>query len=221
MQTSSVFSRRIANILAVCVFCLALPLLSGNGVGQTKVDAPSNAKAESKWTSFIREIPDTTGILNAVLDGNLAKVKELVQKDPSLLKKEFGKDEMTLLHIVSVDGDIEVLKYLIEQNADVNAKDRGNWTPIALAGMWGEKPTEAILYLLANGSLEPDKNCREFSQKMQQLMQQHAAMGGDPAFRTRLVKERNEDFLKAQREIAIAKEKSGKDLQKYVLKKVK
>jgi len=46
-------------------------------------------KTESTWARLIREIPDTTGILNAVLDGNLAKVKELVQNDSSLFSNQW------------------------------------------------------------------------------------------------------------------------------------
>jgi len=133
------------------------------------------SKTDSKWAAFIRKIPDSTGILNAVLDGDMVKVKEVIQSDSSLLRKTFGEAKLTLLHIVSVDSQsIEVLKYLIEQNADVRAKCEQNWTPIVYAG-WGGNH-DAIRYLLANGSLEPQVDCRDFPQEQQQIVRSLAAL---------------------------------------------
>ena len=141
-------------------------------VGQFKV----TAKTESKWAGLVRKIPDSTGILNAMLDGNLAKVKELIQNNPSLLKKTFGDNQSTLLHIASVDCSVEVLKYLIEQNADISAKDNQNWTPIAYAGWAGNH--EAIRHLLANGSREPHENCLDLPGELERLVRRHAVATG-------------------------------------------
>jgi len=134
------------------------------------------------------------------------------------VKKTFGNAKMTLLHIASVDSkSIEVLKYLIEQNADVHAKDGKNWTPIAYAA-WAENH-EAILYFLANGSLEPHKNCAEFPPDLKRRLIEIGAETGNPGVWRQAIAERTKEHEKAM--IEIAKAKAGKDLQKYVVKKVK
>ena len=206
-------------------------------------------KTESRWAAFIRKIPDSTGILVAVADGNLTKIKELVQNDPSLLKKTFGDDKMSLVHIVSVNpDDIEVLKYLIEQDADVRAKTAQNWTPVVYACRAGNH--EAIRYLLANGSREPHEDCLNLPEELQQLVRMHAAMSperrvGTKEIRTEdqygnLIYSRTEDITEGDisRTLSIQDQlikersdqirkmlpeivtaKSGRDLKNYVIPK--
>lgn len=207
-------------------------------------------KTKSQWAAFLQKHPDSTGIIEAALDADLAKVKKLAQNDPSLLKKTFGEGKLTLLHIVSLRSDsIEVLKYLIEQNVDISAKDKDNWTPIVYAA--GGKNHEAILFLLANGSLEPHKDCLDFPQEMKQLLMAHAVASAERrVVRTEFGSEYDwmtgdkvsyrKDYYKndlsrslslqdqlikervdqCQRAIVeIAMAKASKDLRKYVLKK--
>jgi len=187
------------------------------------------SKTDSKWAVFIRKIPDSTGILNAVLDGHLAKVKELIQRDSSLLQKTFGEAKLTLLHIASVDSkSIESLKYLIEQNADVRAKCGMNWTPVAYAG-WGGNH-DAIRYLLANGSLEPQIDCYNMSQEQRQIFRSLALFAPEHELHDGTIlidlskpmsfyNKRIEQCLPAVLEIA--KAKHGTNLEVYVLVKAK
>jgi|GEM_PF-5397758 len=128
--------------------------------------------AASKMTAVIRT-NRVGGILQAVLDGDLKKVKELVQSNARLLEERFGKQGLTLLHVAAIEQN-EVLKFLIEQGADARAKTEDDWTPIAFAG-WA-KNHEAILYLLANGSLEPKTDCSNLPKKHLALLKQTALL---------------------------------------------
>ena len=75
-------------------------------------------------------------IFDAVRNGDLAKVKELVEKDPQLVKEKkyptrsTNGSPSTLLHVAGELDNVEIAKYLIEKGADVNALDGLSLTPI-------------------------------------------------------------------------------------------
>ncbi|MDR1483532.1 MAG: ankyrin repeat domain-containing protein [Planctomycetaceae bacterium] len=93
-----------------------------------------------------------TTIIKAVKKGDLKTVKKLVQTEPNLVNARASYDQ-SLLHIAARSPNIEVLKYLISKNADVNAKDNENWRPIIIAALNNNQ--EAILYLAINGANSP------------------------------------------------------------------
>jgi ankyrin repeat protein len=69
-----------------------------------------------------------TSLHDAVLYGNLADVKYLVEKGADVNAK--NEDSTTPLFSAAGSGDLEVVKYLVEKGADVNAKTTYSQTPL-------------------------------------------------------------------------------------------
>jgi ankyrin repeat protein/L-ascorbate metabolism protein UlaG (beta-lactamase superfamily) len=107
-------------------------------------------------------------IHDAALNNDLVKVKELLAKDPSLLKAVDGNGR-TALHLAVSRGHLELVAWLIKRSADVNQKE-GSYqlTPLHLA-VWNghlevarllvkngaalqarEKDNETVLYYVKN-----------------------------------------------------------------------
>jgi Ankyrin repeats (3 copies) len=63
----------------------------------------------------------------------LSLARSLLGADPSLLNGR-DADGRTSLHVAASSGALDVTRYLIDQMADVNAKDAMGWTPMMVAG---------------------------------------------------------------------------------------
>jgi ankyrin repeat protein len=83
----------------------------------------------------------------AVLEGDLKKVKALLKRTPDLV---FSKDEsgMTPLHPAARRGDKDVAELLLANHAAVNAKNIDGQTPLHWAALNGHK--DLVQLLLAN-----------------------------------------------------------------------
>ena len=90
----------------------------------------------------------------AAAAGDLARVKELVEKDVSLAKT-FSPDGFPVLALAAVFGNLEVAKYLHEKGGDVNAVATNGSGYNALTGAVASGHTEIVKWLLANGA-EPN-----------------------------------------------------------------
>jgi ankyrin repeat protein len=67
-------------------------------------------------------------IFDAIRHGDMAKIKEFIEKGPQLVKAQNTR-QSTPLH-VAVDVDNEpIARYLIEKGADLNALNGNEWTP--------------------------------------------------------------------------------------------
>ena len=89
-------------------------------------------------------------IHDAALSGDLAKVKELLAKDPALLTagNDLGR---TPLHLAAHRGHVKLAAWLIQQGADVNGRDSNyQLAPLHLAA-WGGN-LETVRLLLKNGA---------------------------------------------------------------------
>jgi ankyrin repeat protein len=71
-------------------------------------------------------------IIDAVKKGDLGKVKELIIKDPLLVKTKTNTGETPLL-IAARSGHAEIALFLLEKGADPEAKDASNNTPLTNA----------------------------------------------------------------------------------------
>ena len=74
-------------------------------------------------------------IFDAVRNGDLSKVKELIEKDPQLVNARNAR-QYTPLHVaVEIDSE-EITRYLIERGADINAVNPSTFfTPLMFAGI--------------------------------------------------------------------------------------
>ncbi len=81
-------------------------------------------------------------------EGDLARVKELMGADPSLLESKDAAGSTPLI-AACAGGQLEVAKFLVGKGADIHAGDNENSGPIHLAGVSGN--TELIGYLLDLG----------------------------------------------------------------------
>jgi len=81
---------------------------------------------------------DAQNIFNAVLTGDLAKVKEFIEKEPKLVKAKVngsGWYSSTPLHLATQKDNVEIVKYLIEKGADINGLRDDFMTPLMMAGI--------------------------------------------------------------------------------------
>jgi ankyrin repeat protein len=88
-----------------------------------------------------------TEIHSAAWQGDLAKVKALLEDNPNLVSsKEIGGE--TPLHMTVLNGHWDVAKLLLTKKADVNARNERGTTPLHLAAQEGS--TSMVELLLAN-----------------------------------------------------------------------
>lgn len=83
--------------------------------------------------------------LKAVYFGNLAKIKELLEKNRNLISTK-ENEGFQALHIATVEGHSDVIRYLVGTNADINGKGKWGWTPLHLAVIF-DRPQIAQLLL--------------------------------------------------------------------------
>jgi ankyrin repeat protein len=87
----------------------------------------------------------------AVAAGDLARVKELLEKDSSLAKS-YSPDGFPVVALAAVFGHFEVMKYLHASGADINAAATNGTGYNALTGAVTSGQTEIVKWLLENGA---------------------------------------------------------------------
>ena len=68
----------------------------------------------------------------AAKNGELDVVKDLLEKDPSLLNSQDADNKCSALYQACRRGKINVVNYLIEKGADVNLADKAGKNPLHL-----------------------------------------------------------------------------------------
>jgi ankyrin repeat protein len=71
-------------------------------------------------------------IFDAIRNGDIGKVKELVENDPQLVKARNAR-QFTPLHVAADVNNENIVSYLLEKGADPDAKGNNDWTPLLYA----------------------------------------------------------------------------------------
>lgn len=94
--------------------------------------------------------------LKAVVDGDLVVVKLFVEAGMSVNTDSGFVDRfngLTALHWAAMRGHLQIVKYLVEQGADVNAKNNeASLTPLHLAAMAMGDQMAVVRYLVEQGA---------------------------------------------------------------------
>jgi ankyrin repeat protein len=92
---------------------------------------------------------DRTDLSLAIRQGNLAAVRAIVEKRPALVMS--GDDSgFTPLHIAATAGGVDIIAYLLERGADLEARTAGGQTPVFQTVPLASQ--EAFAYLLEKGA---------------------------------------------------------------------
>ena len=83
-------------------------------------------------------------IHDAALQGDLAKIKELLEKSPELLEARSG-NEKTPLHYAAQGGHMEIVELLLTKGAEVSAKNSAMETPLHYAAAMGHMKVVNLL----------------------------------------------------------------------------
>jgi glyoxylase-like metal-dependent hydrolase (beta-lactamase superfamily II) len=89
-------------------------------------------------------------IHDAAQQGDLVKIKSLLEKSPGLLEAR-SENEKTPLHFAAQGGHKEIVELLVEDGADVNARNIALETPLHYAAAMGYK--EIVDLLISEGAL--------------------------------------------------------------------
>ncbi|NQT02419.1 MAG: ankyrin repeat domain-containing protein [Planctomycetes bacterium] len=91
-------------------------------------------------------------IHHAAYDGDLEKVKKIIDKDPSQINVQDAMD-FTPLHLASGKGHTEIVEFLLNHGADTELETCTGHTPMMLAAWYaGDGKYETIKTLLEHGA---------------------------------------------------------------------
>ncbi|MBD3170229.1 MAG: hypothetical protein GF307_12155 [candidate division Zixibacteria bacterium] len=98
-------------------------------------------------------------IHNVIEEGNLDQVKELLESNPDLINATYNYGQ-SVMHAAAYSGHIEIVKYLIEKGADVNARSGQNSNPLHGAAYYGHE--DIVKLLIENGAEVDNPNAYDY-----------------------------------------------------------
>jgi len=114
-------------------------------------------------------------IHDAVKQGDLEEVMQLVQADPGVVDSADDYTLWTALHYASDNEDVAMMSYLLDQGANINSKSKLNYTPLALACQIG---CLAVVELLVSRGADPVLACAHGTPLMLAATYDHVAVVG-------------------------------------------
>ncbi|KAF8307882.1 putative proteolysis and peptidolysis-related protein [Clavulina sp. PMI_390] len=94
----------------------------------------------------------TLSIHNAAQQNQASLVRSLLTANASLLNAK-DADGRTPLHTAASTGSLDSTRYLLDQKADVNARDEMGWTPLMIAAA-NDKGITALHYAASKGRVQ-------------------------------------------------------------------
>jgi ankyrin repeat protein len=94
--------------------------------------------------------PGDVQIYNAVREGDLPRVKQILANHPTLLNSQSNQYRMTPLHVAAHDGHLHISRHLVDRKCAVDPRDRDGATPLFLAAMKGH--AEIVSLLIEHGA---------------------------------------------------------------------
>lgn len=108
-------------------------------------------RGNKQLASTIARSKGSLDVFEAACLGELEKLKQLVEKNPSLVKA-YSPDGFTALALAAYLGQKDTVEYLISKGADVNAKANNTTGFTPLTGTVSENHTEIAKILAENGA---------------------------------------------------------------------
>ncbi len=120
-------------------------------VASLLVNAP-NIKVE------VRNSADESPLMMAALNGHVALVRLLIQKDADV-----NKPGWTALHYAATNGHVDVMNLLLEENAYIDATSPNGTTPLMMAAHYGTpSAVKQLLEVGADPVLKNDQGLNAF-----------------------------------------------------------
>lgn len=122
------------------------------------VTKDADAAAELKQSFAESQVDVRDALANAIARGNMEEVKKRTENRPRRINDRRPATGSTPLGDAAFHGNLEIVKLLIDQGADLNATNRDGSTPLIVAAFMCR--TEVVQYLLKNGASLTHKNNR-------------------------------------------------------------
>jgi ankyrin repeat protein/poly(3-hydroxybutyrate) depolymerase len=139
----------------------------GGGAGAPTAWLPTDRVARA-WEAMVTGRPfekreaggspldDRADLSLAIRQGNLAAVRSIVERNPGLVKSA-DDSGFTPLHIAATAGHVDIIEYLLDRGADLEARTAGGQTPLfQTVPLGSEQAFERLLEKGANLNARDD-----------------------------------------------------------------
>ncbi|CAF0751510.1 unnamed protein product [Brachionus calyciflorus] len=110
----------------------------------------SKTKIEKKLVSKVR-FPDQVVLLESIKDSDVENVKSLLRRRSACIDMTLiNNSGLTAFHHAVLENSIDLVKLMIENNAEINCVDEDHWTPLHTAASLGYHEISRLL--LQNGA---------------------------------------------------------------------
>lgn len=126
----------------------------------------TKCKSKNKYFSWVPGVPNymrsntvvprisynkyVDGFLDAIEEGNVEKVRRLIIKDIKLVNSKHPLSNQYPLQVAATTGNIDIVKDLIKNGADIECADTDGMTPLRIAA--DHSKSEVVELLLKNGA---------------------------------------------------------------------
>ncbi|XP_065200755.1 uncharacterized protein LOC135831864 [Planococcus citri] len=154
-QVAEVLIANKANVNAVNKHGTALHMAAGYGhENMVALLLKNGARTD------VKDSLNRTPLVMAVIRDQLRIVEMLLQHEKVNLNAE-GSGDLTLLHLVALQGSLELVKYLVSKGCDVNARNNNGLKPIHVAASEGHK--NIVEFFINKGLLVDEISSTDFT----------------------------------------------------------